>query len=160
MGVVNGLDASRPPAHRRPWRRALAKALVVGVAALQSVLLIRGGDDPHKLFGLRPFNESDTWEAEIVRVLRDGSRRPIDDGTWVYEWDTLVGERRVQRLDRERHADSGARASVDFLDRSFVWVLDNIPEDGDTVTLEATVTVVHNTHPPEVVVLRRDRVAS
>jgi hypothetical protein len=118
---------------------------------------VRGGDDPHKLFGFRPFNESDTWSADVVRVMGDGSRRPVDDGSWVYDWNTLVGEGRVQHLQRERHADSGADASVDFLDRALGWVLEHIPDDMDTVALEATVTFIHNTHAPEVVVLRRDR---
>jgi hypothetical protein len=143
---------------REARRRALAKATIVGVVSVQAGLLIRGGDDPHKLFAFRPFNESDTWHAEIVRVVGDGSRRPVDDGSWIYDWDTVVGQGRVQHLDRDRHADSGARASVDFLDRALVWVLDHIPDDHDTVALQATVTVVHNTHAPEVVVLRRDRV--
>ncbi len=138
-------------------RRAVAKVVLVGAICVQIILIARGASDPHKLFAFRPFNESDTWHAEVVRVMPDGSRRPVDDGTWAYDWDELVGTTRLQRLDRWHHASSGARASVDFLDRALDWVLDHIPDDRDTIALEANVEVIHNTRGPELLILHSDR---
>lgn len=128
--------------------------MLAGTLLVHGSLLVRGASDPHKLFGFRPFNESDTWQADIVRVHADGIRVALDDGTWQYDWDELVGAPKVQHLDRLRHAAAGARASVDFLQRALDWAVAHIPEDPDTVALEATVTVFHNTRGPQVVVLR------
>lgn len=126
----------------------------VGAIAGHGALLVRGGSDPHKLFGFRPFNESDTWRADIVRVTRNGERIPIDDGTWAYDWDELVGTSKLRRPGRLRHADAGADATIDFLGRALDWVMEQLPEDAETVALEATVTVFRNTRGPEVIVLR------
>jgi hypothetical protein len=111
---------------RTSRRRAAAKAVFVALLVLHGALVIRALDDPHKLFGFRPFNESDAWTAEIVRITVDGARRPIDDGTWAYEWDELVGTPKLTRPERFRH----------------VWY-------------EATVTVVRNAGDPETHVLRK-----
>ncbi len=142
------------------YRRAAAKLIFVGVLALHLTLVVRGGDDPHKRFGFRPFNESDVWSAEIVRVNADGTRLAVDDGTWAYDWDELVGASKVQHVTRLRHASAGARASVDLLERSLHWVLDHIPDDTDTVALEAVVVTFHNTRGPVVTVLTAHRSTS
>jgi hypothetical protein len=138
----------------RTWRRAGAIAVLVGALALHGTLLVRGGSDPHKLFGFRPFNESDTWQAEIVRVGADGSRRAVHDGTWAYDWDDLVAARKLRSPWRGQHAPAGADAVVDFLDRALEWVIDRIPDDPDTVALEATVVLTRNGRGPEIVSLR------
>jgi hypothetical protein len=143
----------------RHVRRRAAKIVFVGALVVHGALLVRGGSDPHKLFGFRPFNESDVWRAHIVRVQADGARLPVDDGTWAYDWDDLVGAPKVQGLERTRHASAGAPAGVDFLDRALDWAIGQIPGDPDTVALEATVTVSRNTGQPEVIVLRSDREA-
>jgi hypothetical protein len=153
MALASGPDATKQG--RR--RRAVAKSVLVGAVAVQIALIARGAGDPHKLFAFRPFNESDTWQVEIVRLLDDGSRRPVDDGTWVYDWDELVGTRKLQRIDRLRHASAGAPASIDFLERALDWALDHIPDDPDTVAFEATVEVFHNSRGPDVIVVRSDR---
>jgi hypothetical protein len=134
-------------------RRRAAKTVFVSAVLVHALLLVRGGHDPHKLFGFRPFNESDVWKAEIVRVHADGTRHPVDDGTWQYDWDELVGVSKLQRLGDYRHAAAGAPASVDFLDRALRWGVANIPDDPDTVALEATVTVIHNGREPQEIVL-------
>lgn len=126
----------------------------VGALAGHGGLLVRGGSDPHKLFGFRPFNESDTWKADIVRVTRNGERIPIDDGTWAYDWDELVGTSKLRGPGRLRHADAGADATIDFLVRALDWVMEQLPDDAETVALEATVTVFRNTRGPDVIVLR------
>jgi hypothetical protein len=138
-------------------QRLAATVIFVGALLVHGLLLVRGGDDPHKLFGFRPFNESDTWQAEIVRIHADGSRHALDDGTWEYDWDELVGVPKLQALGGFRHAAAGAPASIDFLERAMDWVLDNIPDDPDTVALEATVSVIHNGGPTEQVVLRSEQ---
>jgi hypothetical protein len=127
--------------------------VLVVALLLHGVLLVRGGADPHKLFGFRPFNESDSWQADIVRVTADGERRPIDDGTWIHDWDDLVATNKLLRPNRLRHASAGADATIDFLARALDWVIDTAV-DPDTVALEATVVVYRNTRGPEVVELR------
>jgi hypothetical protein len=143
--------------HASPTRRRAAKLVFVGALLVHGVLLVRAETDPHKLFGFRPFNESDSWRAEVVRVHADGSRIPVDDGTWAYDWDELAGTPKLRNLGRLRHASAGAPASVDFLDRALDWAVGNIPDDPDTVALEATVTVFHNSRGPETIVLRSSR---
>jgi hypothetical protein len=139
------------------WRRTAAKTVLVGALCLQAFLLVRGGTDPHKLFGFRPFNESDVWQAEIVRIHEDGTRHPVTDGTWVYDWDELVDVAKLRGIERPRHASAGAAANLDFLDRALDWAVDHIPDDPDTVALEARVTLVRNARAPETVVLRAER---
>jgi hypothetical protein len=138
-------------------RRTAAKVVLLGALAVHGVLLVRGESDPHKLFGFRPFNESDSWQFDVVRVQADGTRRPVDDGTWVYNWDDLVGTAKLYGEGRRRHAAAGAPASIDFLERSLDWILDNIPEDDDTVALEAQVTVFRNGRGPALLELRSER---
>ena len=131
--------------------------MLVGALALHAALLIRGETDPHKLFGFRPFNESDSWQFEVTRVHSDGSRHPVEDGTWAYEWDERVGTNKLRGEGNFRHASAGASASLDFLDRALDWLVDNIPDDRDTVALEAHVTIYRNGRGPEHVELRSDR---
>lgn len=151
----------RSETHSYPLcRRRAAKAVIVAALLVHGLLLVRAETDPHKLFGFRPFNESDVWHAEIVRVHADGSRVAVDDGSWAYDWNELVGTPKLQNLQRTRHASAGARASVDFLDRALAWAADHIPDDSDTVALEATVTVFHNTRGPQTIILRSERATS
>jgi hypothetical protein len=145
---------TQTPVTRPAWRRRAAAVVLVGALVLHGGLIVRGGSDPHKLFGFRPFNESDTWQAEIVRVDGDGVRRPVQDGTWAYDWDELVGARKLRSPWRHSHAPAGADAVVDLLDRALEWAIVRIPDDPETVALEATVSVVRNTRGPEVIVLR------
>lgn len=137
---------------RRAWRRAGAGVVFVAALGLHAALLARASADPHARFGFQPFQESDTYQAEIVRVLRDGSVRPVDDGTWAHDWNELVGVAGLRSPWRTRHASGGADGVVDLLDRSLDWVIENT-DDPDTVRLEATVTLVRNGGSPEVVEL-------
>ncbi len=85
-------------------RHVTAKAIFVGAVALHLALLVHGGSDPHKRFGFRPFNESDVWTVEIVRLHADGTQWSVNDGTWEYNWDELVGATKMQRLTSLRDA--------------------------------------------------------
>lgn len=153
MGATKALERDQPVHISQGTKRRRA-AIVVVALLVHATLLVRGGSDPHKLFGFRPFNESDTWQAEIVRVLTDGERRPIDDGTWAYEWNQLVGTSKLQNPQHLRHASGGADATIDFLQRALDWIVDHTPDDPDTDHPEARVVVYRNTRGPEVHVLR------
>lgn len=142
-----------PAPTRDPRRRAAAGLVLVAAVVLHAALILSGGSDPHKRFGFRPFQESDTWRAEVVRVTAAGERIPIDDGTWVYEWDELVDVSELRSPGRSRHANGGARGTVDLLARALDWLADNTPADLDTIRFEATVSLVHNRGEPEVIVL-------
>lgn len=144
-------------AKRSSLRRTTAKIVLVGAVLLHAGLIVRSQWDPHKLFGFQPFDESDTWQVELVRVLDDGSEVPIGDDSWTYDWNELVGPGGLQYPGGMRHASAGVPENVDFLQRAMDWVLDHIPDDDDTVALEATVTSYHNSHGPTVEVIRKER---
>jgi len=142
---------------RPRWRLRAAQVFFVVVLLVQAGLILRAYHDPHKFFGYQPFNESDTWQAELWRVTVDGDRVPIDDGGWSgYDWDELVGVPRLADPDRLRHASAGAAATIDFLDEALDWVADNTPNDTETRYLEAEVTWYRNTRGPFRTVLRSD----
>lgn len=127
--------------------------MLVGSVALHGALILTGLADPHKRFGFRPFNESDTWQAEIVRVTADGQRLAIEDGSWVYEWNDLVGAGKLQSPGQARHAAGGARSAVDLMQRALDWLVENTPADLEAIRYEATVTFVHNRGVPTTVEL-------
>jgi hypothetical protein len=142
-------------ANRPRWRARAARVFFVAVVLTQAGLIVRGYHDPHKLFGYQPFNESDVWRADLWRVTTDGDRVPIVGGRWsTYDWDELVDVPGLSGPERLRHANAGAPATIDFLDRALDWVADHTPEDTETLYLEAEVSWFHNTHGPYRTVLR------
>jgi hypothetical protein len=161
--VERGDAAVAPGAHdvgaerivRPRWRARLVRGFVVAVVLAQAALLLRGYDDPHKLFAFQPFNESSVWRAEVVRVTVDGRRVPIEEA-WPggYDWDELVGWGVLERPATARHAYSGLGASLDFFAEALDWVADHTPDDTETHHLEAVVEGWRNTRGPEVLVLR------
>jgi hypothetical protein len=143
---------------RPRWRvRAAAACFLVAVGG-QVAFALNGYRDPHKFFAFQPFNESSTWQADIVRVTRDGERVPVDENWGGYDWNTLVDMSALQNPDRMRHAYMGVDATVDFLDAALDWVAANTPADHETRYLEARMTYHRNAGSAEHVVLRsRDR---
>jgi hypothetical protein len=139
---------------RSRWHIRGARAVFVAVLVIQVGLAINGYRDPHKYFAFQPFNESSTWQADIVRVTWDGQRIPIDEGWHGYDWDTLVDMAALQHPDRLRHAYMGVDATLDFLEHALDWVSAHTPADSETRYLEATVTYFENTRGPHHVVLR------
>jgi hypothetical protein len=135
-------------------RRRAVTLFVVAVLAVQVGFALNGYRDPHKFFAFQPFNESSTWEANIVRVTWDGERVPITEDWAGYEWDALVGMAALRRPERLRHAYMGVGATIDFLDRALDWVADHTPQDRETRYLEATVTSFENTRGPTITVVR------
>jgi hypothetical protein len=153
--------ATASASERSTIRRVGAAVTLIAAVVLHASLIINGGSDPHKRFGFRPFAESDTWQAEIVRVTSSGERLAIDDGTWPYEWNDLIGAVELRSPWRIRHANGGARTTVDLLDRALDWLVENTPDDPMTVRYEARVTVVHNAGPPyEIELIGAEREAS
>lgn len=154
---TSGLPARDTPARRPAWRVRTAQIFFVVVLLAQAGLILRGYHDPHKFFGYQPFNESDTWQADLWRVTADGERVPIVDGRWSgYDWDDLVGVPRLRGPERLRHASSGAAATLDFLDEALDWVAAHTPDDTETRHLEAEVTWYRNSRGPFTTVLRSE----
>lgn len=142
---------------RPRWRARAARLFFVAVLIGQAALILRAYHDPHKFFGYQPFNESDTWRAELHRITADGERIRIVDGNWLgYSWDELVGTSRLTHSGDLRHANSGAAATIDFMDEALDWVADHTPDDTETVVLEAVVTWYRNTRGPKVTILRSE----
>jgi len=135
-------------------RRRLVTGFIIAVLGVQIGFAVNGYRDPHKFFAFQPFNESSTWQADIVRVTRTGDRVPISGGWAGYDWNELVGMAALQGPSRLRHAYMGVGATVDFLDEALDWVATHTPDDHETRYLEATVTTFENTRGPTVTVLR------
>lgn len=155
MSATTGALAD--PAARPRWRTRAARVFFVAVLFVQAVLILRAYHDPHKFFGYQPFNESDTWRAELYRITSDGERIRIVDGNWLgYSWDELVDNPRLTRPERLRHAASGAAATIDFMDEALDWVADHTPDDTESVVIEAEVTWYRNTRGPNVTILSSD----
>ncbi len=136
------------------WRRRAIGGFIITVLAVQVGFAVNGYRDPHKFFAFQPFNESSTWQADIVRVTWAGERLPVD-GPWAgYEWNELVDMAALRSPSRLRHAYRGVGATDDFLDQALDWVARHTPRDTETRYLEATVTTYENTRGPTVTVLR------
>jgi hypothetical protein len=130
------------------------RIVVVAVVALQIGLVARGYWSDHKQFAFQMFPESSTWRAEVVRVIADGRRVPIERPWSGYSWEELVRDRGLSYPATRHHADAGLENQLAFLQAALDWVADNTPRDGETRYLEATVTSWHNADPPRVEVLR------
>ncbi len=130
-------------------RRPLARLGAAAILAIQLLLIVRAYSAPIDTFGFQMFPESSQWEADIVRVLRDGSRIDIAE-PWPggYRWDMLVDARGLGSPRGLHHADAGLDATLHLLQASLDWVAGHTPADTETVRLEATVTVVHNGRSP------------
>lgn len=138
------------------WRARLVRIFFAVVVVGQAVLVLRSYDDPHNFFGFQPFNESSTWEAEIVAVQPDGTEIDLRDGWYGYDWNELVHISALQHPWRQRHAYSGIGTTLDFLDEALDWIAANTPRDTTTAYLEARVTYFRNTEGPHRTVLRSE----
>jgi hypothetical protein len=140
------------PLRRRLLLPRLAAALVL---VAQLVLILRAYSAPIDTFGFQMFPESSQWQADIYRVLPDGTRVGIDQ-PWPggYRWELLVDARGLGIPGVLHHADAGLAATVFLLDAALDWVAANTPADTATDHLEAVVTLIDNGRPPTTVVLR------
>jgi hypothetical protein len=128
--------------------------VVVGVVALQLGLITRGYSSDHKVFAFQMFPESSTWQADVVRVTRDGARVPVERPWSGYRWDELVRDPSLAYPELRHHADAGLANQLAFLRAALDWVAANTPRDRKTRYLEARVTAWHNADPPRVEVFR------
>lgn len=140
-------------------RRVAARLCFVVVAAGQIYFIARADGDPHKHFAFRPFQESDTFRADIARVTLHGRRVSVREPWSGYRWWDLVRERGLDHPERLSHASSGARSVIAFLDEALDWVAEHTPRDRETLYYAAEVTYFHNRRGPFHVSLRsRSRV--
>lgn len=139
---------------RRPLRVLGRRGVAVMVVCLQALLVARGYSSAHKEFAFQMFPESSTWQADVVRVMTDGTRVPVGEPWAGYRWADLVPDRGLARPDLRHHADAGLENQLAFLSAAIDWVADNTPRDTATRYLEAIVTTWHNTGPARVIVLR------
>ena len=127
------------------------------VVIIQLLLIVRAYSAPIDTFGFQMFPESSQWQAEIYRVLGDGTRidvrQPWPGG---YRWEDLVDTRGVGAPYGLHHADAGLEATVHLLDAALDWVAANTPDDLETARLVAEVTLVHNGRSPTTLVLESD----
>ena len=135
-------------------RRVGARLVFATLALGQLYFIQRGDTDPHKHFAFRPFQESDTFRADIVRVTVDGRRVPVQRPWSGYRWHELVRERGLAHPERLSHASSGARSVIAFLDEALDWVAEHTPRDVETLYYRAEVTYFHNRRGPFQVSLR------
>jgi hypothetical protein len=126
----------------------------VGVVALQVFFVARGYWSDHKEFGYQMFPESSTWRADIVRVLPDGQRVPVEEPWAGYRWAALVRDRGLQAPIVRHHADAGIDNQLAFLRDALDYVATHTPRDTRTRYLEARVTYWHNAHAAQVVTYR------
>lgn len=134
-------------------RRAVALAII----AVQVLLILRAYSAPIDTFGFQMFPESSQWQANIYRVLDDGRRidvrQPWPGG---YRWEALVDARGVGDAFTLHHADAGLDATMYLLDAALDWVAANTPDDHETVTLIAEVTLIDNGRSPTTLVLQSE----
>jgi hypothetical protein len=129
-------------------------AVFLAVVALQLAFIVRAYSSDHKVFGFQMFPEASTYQADVVRVTRDGRRIPVEQPWSGYSWDSLVGLGGLQDPSVRHHADAGLRNQLALLRSSLNWVADHTPRDHETRYLEARVTSWHNDDPPRVRVYR------
>jgi hypothetical protein len=130
------------------------RVVFLAVVVLQIVFVVRAYSSDHKVFGFQMFPEASTWQAEVVRITRDGRRVPVEQPWAGYRWNSLVGGVGLQDPAVRHHADAGLDNQLAFLRSSLDWVAANTPRDHETRYLEARVTSWHNDDPPRVVVYR------
>lgn len=146
--------AVAPPVRDGRARVVARRVIVVAVVVVQLALVVRAYGADHKEFGFQMFPESSTWRADIVRVLADGSRVPVDAPWDGYRWDTLVRGRGLTAPSVRHHADAGVDNQLAFLRSALDWVAAHTPRDHATRFLEARVTYWHDDDAPRVVVYR------
>ncbi len=137
------------PGGGRGWRRAAAAIFFAACVLTQLVFVVRAYDHPHNLFGYQPFPQSSTWDAQIVRVLRDGRRVSIRNGWEGYRWERLVRDRGLSHPFVHHRAHNGIESTLAFLQDALNWVALNTPRDRETVRFEAEVHAVRNGHRDE-----------
>ena len=129
---------------------------MVGFVSL-SLAGIVAGYSGSRVLAWQMFPESSRWQADIVRVTRDGDRHGLD-APWPggYTWAGLVSESGLAAPATESNAAYGIEETLEALQHALDWVAANTPNDQETAYLEAMVRYRYNADPPRSVVLRSD----
>lgn len=128
------------------------RVVVVAVVVLQLFLVARGYWSAHKEFAFQMFPESSTWRADVVRVLADGRRVPVEEPWDGYHWDALVAMPSLEQPAVRHHADAGLDNQLAFLRAAMNWVATHTPRDHQTRYLEARITSWYDADGPRVTV--------
>ena len=138
--------------------RVVARRVVVlSVVAAQLFFIVRGYSTDHKPFAFQMFPEASTWQADVVRVTRDGRRVPVEQPWAGYDWAALVPDRGLSYPAVRHHADAGLGNQLAFLRSALDWVAAHTPRDHETRYLEARVTSWHNADAPRTEVFRSEQ---
>lgn len=144
-------DNSTPRGPRWWGPRAFCAVVIV----FQLYFIWRGYEDPHKHFAYQPFNESDSFAADVFRVTRFGTRIPASKPWHGYKWSDLVRARGIDaHVPRFRHASSGAPSILYFTQEALDYVADHTPADKETAYYEARIVYKINGGPEKRVVLK------
>jgi hypothetical protein len=128
--------------------------LFATVVLVQLAFIVAGYSNDHKTFAFQMFPEASTWQADVVRVTRDGRRIPVSEPWAGYRWESLVPDSALTYPSGRHHADAGLDNQLAFLRAALDYVAVHTPRDHDTRYLEARVTSWHNDDPPRVQVFR------
>jgi hypothetical protein len=145
-----------PVGHPTAGRRVARRVLIVAVVVAQLVAIVAAYGNDHRQLGFQMFPESSRWTAEITRVEADGTVVPVDED-WEYRWADLVATKGLGYPNRWRHANSGLRSQLAYLQAALDWVAENTPGDTTTLFLEAEVTYRDNGRGPFTRVLRSEQ---
>ncbi|HLE39791.1 MAG TPA: hypothetical protein VJA44_09110 [Acidimicrobiia bacterium] len=128
------------------------------IVAVQLALIVRAYSAPIDTFGFQMFPESSQWQADVYRVLADGTRVDVRD-PWPggYHWEELVDTRGLGTPFVLHHADAGLDATVHLFAAALDWVAANTPDDHETVGLVAELILIHNGRSPTRLLLESDR---
>jgi hypothetical protein len=139
----------------RPKTRRVAAVVIV---AVQFALIARAYSAPIDTFGFQMFPESSQWRADVYRVAADGTRIDVRD-PWPggYRWEELVDARGLGTPFVLHHADAGLDATVWLFAAALDWVAANTPDDHETISLVAELTLIHNGRSPTRLLLESDR---
>lgn len=154
MHDSNGRVAIEPGAAVVPrWRRWARRFFVAGLIGLSLTVIIRGYEDPHRVFAFQPFREASAWRAEIYREV--GGDLVLVSAPWPgqYRWSELVVGRGLGHPEPEKHAVGSIDSILDLLQRALDYVAANTPRDAETRRLVAEVTYWRNGRGPNTTVL-------
>ena len=141
------MDAASSRARPR-WRRAAAATTFAAVVVTQLAFIVHAYGTPKKELGWQMFSESSQWQADVVRVMRDGRRVSVSEPFDGYWWPELAGPLGVAVPWTLHHADYGIDATLRDLQGTLDWAATHTPRDRATLRYEADITYVQNRRGP------------
>lgn len=126
----------------RSW---LILAFCVLYLGTQAFFIVRGYYVDDKRFAFWMFSESTRYTATLYRKTADGSVVKADKGGWAwktdtgtteyYHWGMFVMDFRLQEMEEKKRAKTSWHITKTYLQHALDYVIDNIPNDPDTVQL-------------------------